>query len=52
MNGRPQGYCRANEAQVRGLCVDLSNLDIFERVNVYGDITDCEIHHMWYGIYR
>lgn len=38
--------------QVRGLCVDLSNLDIFDRVSVYGDITDCDIHHMWYGMYR
>ncbi|CAM9698589.1 unnamed protein product, partial [Choristocarpus tenellus] len=37
--------------KVRGLCVDLSNLEIFDSVNVYGDIMNSEIHHMYFGIY-
>eukprot|EP00903_Cladosiphon_okamuranus_P009971 g9457.t1 len=38
--------------KVRGLCKDLSNRDtLFESVRVYGDIDDCDIHHLWYGHY-
>ncbi|CAM9728081.1 unnamed protein product, partial [Discosporangium mesarthrocarpum] len=38
--------------KVRGLCIDLSNAaTIFERVSVYGDILNSDIHHMWYGMY-
>ena len=29
----------------------MSNPEVFEDVNVYGDITNCNIHHMWYGMY-
>lgn len=24
---------------------------LFESVRVYGDIDECDIHHMWYGHY-
>ncbi|CAM9862332.1 unnamed protein product [Choristocarpus tenellus] len=37
--------------KVRGLCVDLSNVELFDDVNVYGDIKDSDIHHMYYGMY-
>lgn len=37
--------------KVRGFCTDMSNPEVFEDVNVYGDITNCNIHHMWYGMY-
>ncbi|CAM9805394.1 unnamed protein product, partial [Discosporangium mesarthrocarpum] len=37
--------------KVRGLCEDLSNVDIFDQVNVYGNILYSDIHHMWYGMY-
>ena len=36
---------------MRGFCTDKSNLELFDNVNVYGDITNCNIHHMWYGMY-
>ena len=38
-------------AQVRGFCKDLSNPDVFETTNVYGDIIGCDIHHNYYGHY-
>ncbi|CBJ32199.1 Mannuronan C-5-epimerase [Ectocarpus siliculosus] len=37
--------------KVRGFCEDMSNPEVFDNVNVYGDITNCDIHHMWYGMY-
>lgn len=37
--------------QVRGFCADLSNEDIFERVNVRGDIRFSDIHHNYFGMY-
>ncbi|CAN0139104.1 unnamed protein product [Pylaiella littoralis] len=37
--------------KVRGFCKDLSNPDVFDRTNVYGDITDSEIYGMYYGMY-
>ena len=37
--------------QVRGFCQDLSNPDVFETTNVYGDIIGSDIHHMYYGHY-
>eukprot|EP00752_Nemacystus_decipiens_P017747 g15914.t1 len=37
--------------KVRGFCVDLSNPEIFDDHNVYGDIIDSEIYGMYYGHY-
>ncbi|CAM9830342.1 unnamed protein product, partial [Hapterophycus canaliculatus] len=37
--------------KVRGFCKDLSNPDVFETTNVYGDILNSDIHHMYYGHY-
>ncbi|CAM9392267.1 unnamed protein product [Discosporangium mesarthrocarpum] len=37
--------------KVRGFCVDKSNPEVFDEVNVYGDIIDSDIHHMYYGMY-
>ncbi|CAN0420500.1 unnamed protein product, partial [Hapterophycus canaliculatus] len=37
--------------KVRGFCADLSNEDIFERVNVRGDIRFSDIHHNYFGMY-
>lgn len=37
--------------KVRGLCTDLSNLDVFDRVSVYGDIKNSDIYGMYYGMY-
>ncbi|CAM9726634.1 unnamed protein product, partial [Ectocarpus sp. 4 AP-2014] len=37
--------------KVRGFCEDMSNPEVFDNVSVYGDITNCDIHHMWYGMY-
>eukprot|EP00752_Nemacystus_decipiens_P009556 g8536.t1 len=37
--------------KVRGFCQDLSNPDVFDTTNVYGDIIGCDIHHMYYGHY-
>eukprot|EP00903_Cladosiphon_okamuranus_P017355 g15989.t1 len=37
--------------KVRGFCTDLSNPQVFDDVNVYGDIKDSDIHHMYYGMY-
>ncbi|CAM9392193.1 unnamed protein product [Discosporangium mesarthrocarpum] len=37
--------------KVRGFCVDKSNPEVFANVNVYGDIMDSDIHHMYYGMY-
>ncbi|CAM9590634.1 unnamed protein product, partial [Hapterophycus canaliculatus] len=36
---------------VRGFCVDKSNEDVFETTNVYGDILNSDIHHLYYGHY-
>ncbi|CAN0502403.1 unnamed protein product, partial [Ectocarpus sp. 12 AP-2014] len=38
-------------SQVRGFCVDLSNEDLFDRVNVRGDIRFSDIHHNYFGMY-
>eukprot|EP00903_Cladosiphon_okamuranus_P006682 g6522.t1 len=37
--------------KVRGFCKDLSNENVFETTNVYGDIIGCDIHHNYYGHY-
>lgn len=37
--------------QVRGFCKDKSNPEIFDDVNVYGNIYDSEIHHNYFGLY-
>ncbi|CAM9340651.1 unnamed protein product, partial [Sphacelaria rigidula] len=37
--------------KVRGLCEDLSNLDLFDSVRVYGDLQESDVHHLWYGQY-
>ncbi|CAM9629201.1 unnamed protein product [Pylaiella littoralis] len=37
--------------KVRGFCKDLSNPEVFETTNVYGDIKGCNIHHNYYGHY-
>ncbi|CAM9998634.1 unnamed protein product, partial [Hapterophycus canaliculatus] len=29
----------------------MSNPEVFDNVQVYGDITNCNIHGMWYGMY-
>lgn len=35
---------------MRGFCIDLSNEDLFERVNVRGDIRFSDIHHNHFGM--
>ena len=37
--------------QVRGFCADETNQDVFEDVNVYGNIYDSDIHHNHFGVY-
>lgn len=37
--------------KVRGFCVDKSNPEVFDDTNVYGDIINSDIHHMYYGMY-
>ncbi|CAM9200699.1 unnamed protein product [Ectocarpus fasciculatus] len=37
--------------KVRGLCTDLSNVEIMDDHNVYGDIINSEIYGMYYGMY-
>ncbi|CAN0188440.1 unnamed protein product, partial [Discosporangium mesarthrocarpum] len=37
--------------KVRGLCKDLSNLEIFDKVSVRGDIINSHIHHNYFGHY-
>lgn len=37
--------------QVRGLCTDLSNVDIFDTVNVRGNIRFSDIHHNYFGMW-
>lgn len=37
--------------QVRGFCVDKSNPEVFDEVNVYGNIYDSELHHMNFAVY-
>ncbi|CAM9348065.1 unnamed protein product, partial [Laminaria digitata] len=36
---------------VRGLCTDKSNPEIFDVVDVYGNIYDSDIHHNHFGMY-
>ena len=38
-------------SQVRGFCVDKSNPEVFDEVNVYGNIYDSELHHMNFAVY-
>ncbi|CAN0091526.1 unnamed protein product [Ectocarpus sp. 6 AP-2014] len=35
--------------KVRGYCTDESNPEVFDRVNVRGDIRFSDIHHNWFG---
>lgn len=37
--------------KVRGFCVDKSNPEVFDETNVYGNIMNSDIHHMYYGMY-
>lgn len=37
--------------QVRGFCQDKTNPEIFDDVNVYGNIYDSELHHMNFAVY-
>ncbi|CAM9858476.1 unnamed protein product, partial [Ectocarpus fasciculatus] len=37
--------------KVRGYCTDESNPEVFDRVNVRGDIRFSDIHHNWFGHY-
>ncbi|CAM9671794.1 unnamed protein product [Choristocarpus tenellus] len=37
--------------KVRGFCKDKSNLEIFDQVQVRGDLKDSDIHHLWFGLY-
>lgn len=37
--------------QVRGFCADKSNPEVFDDVNVYGNIYDSDIHHNYFGVY-
>ena len=41
----------AHSDQVRGFCKDLSNPELFDAVNVYGNIYDSDIHHLNFGVY-
>jgi len=36
---------------VRGFCVDKRNPEVFDTTNVYGDIMNSDIHHLYYGMY-
>lgn len=36
--------------QVAGYCKDESNPEIFDRVDVRGDIRFSDIHHNWFGL--
>ena len=33
------------------MCTDLSNVDIFDDISVYGNIYDSDIHHNHFGVY-
>ncbi|CAN0151476.1 unnamed protein product [Ascophyllum nodosum] len=37
--------------KVRGFCIDKSNLEVFDSVNVYGDIINSNIHNNYFGMY-
>lgn len=37
--------------KVRGFCKDLSNPEMFDEVNVRGDILRSHIHHLYFGHY-
>ncbi|CAN0069050.1 unnamed protein product, partial [Laminaria digitata] len=37
--------------KVRGFCKDGSNPQVFDEVNVYGNIYDSDIHHNHFGVY-
>lgn len=41
----------ASRQQVRGFCKDKSNPEVFDDVNVYGNIYDSELHHMNFAVY-
>ena len=43
--------CTSASRQVRGFCKDLSNPEVFDDVNVYGNIYDSDIHHNHFGVY-
>ena len=43
--------CTSVSRQVRGFCKDLSNPEVFDDVNVYGNIYDSDIHHNHFGMY-
>lgn len=36
---------------MRGFCKDLSNPELFDKVEVTGDITGSHIHHNYFGHY-
>lgn len=44
------GCATLGSGQVRGFCKDLSNPEVFDRVNVRGDIRFSDIHHHWFGL--
>ena len=37
--------------KVRGFCADKSNPEVLDTTNVYGDIKNSDIHHMYYVMY-
>eukprot|EP00752_Nemacystus_decipiens_P007155 g6407.t1 len=37
--------------KVRGFCEDTSNPEVFDDVNVYGNMYDSDIHHLRFGLY-
>ncbi|CAM9596047.1 unnamed protein product, partial [Sphacelaria rigidula] len=37
--------------KVRGFCTDKSNPELFDEVNVYGNIYDSDIHHNRFAVY-
>ncbi|CAM9851353.1 unnamed protein product [Pylaiella littoralis] len=37
--------------KVRGFCVDKSNLDVFDYVDVYGDVINSNMHDNYFGLY-
>ncbi|CAM9942410.1 unnamed protein product [Ascophyllum nodosum] len=37
--------------KVRGFCTNKTNPEIFDEVNVYGNIYGSDIHHNYYGVY-
>ncbi|CAM9705670.1 unnamed protein product, partial [Choristocarpus tenellus] len=37
--------------KVRGFCVEKTNKEVFDYVNVYGDVIESDIHHNYFGMY-